>query len=192
MRLQLPIFPLNTVLYPGGLLPLKIFEQRYQEMTKACLRDTTPFGVCRIREGLEVGLPAVPEPIGCTAIIAEWEMPHLGVFLLKSRGQQAFRIVEQSTQRDGLIRAEVELLEDEAGNPAPEALRICRQVLEQIVNRIGNDYFFAPLDFGNPRWVSYRLAEVLPLGMGDRQALLEARDDGERLARLQAFLKRVE
>ncbi len=192
MRLQLPIFPLNTVLYPGGLLPLKIFEQRYQEMTKACLRDATPFGVCRIREGIEVGSPAVPEPIGCTAIIAEWEMPHLGVFLLKSRGQQAFRIIEKSTQRDGLIRAEVELLEDEAGNPAPEALRLCRQVLEQIVNRIGNDYFFAPLDFSNPRWVSYRLAEVLPLGMADRQALLEARDDGERLARLQAFLKRVE
>ncbi len=191
MRMQLPIFPLNTVLYPGGLLPLKIFEQRYQEMTKACLRDTTPFGVCRIREGLEVGSPAVPEPIGCTAIIAEWEMPHVGVFLLKSRGQQAFRIVEKSTQRDGLIRAEVELLEDEAGNPAPEALRLCRQVLEQIVNRIGNDYFFAPLDFGNPRWVSYRLAEVLPLGMEDRQALLEARDDGERLARLQAFLNPV-
>jgi len=191
MRMQLPIFPLNTVLYPGGLLPLKIFEQRYQEMTKACLRDTTPFGVCRIREGLEVGSPAVPEPIGCTAIIAEWEMPHVGVFLLKSRGQQAFRIVEKSTQRDGLIRAEVELLEDEAGNPAPEALRLCRQVLEQLVNRIGNDYFFAPLDFGNPRWVSYRLAEVLPLGMEDRQALLEARDDGERLARLQAFLNPV-
>ncbi len=192
MRLQLPIFPLNTVLYPGSLLPLKIFEQRYLEMTKASLRDTTPFGVCRIREGLEVGSPAVPEPIGCTAIIAEWDMPHPGVFLLKSRGQQAFRIVEKTTQRDGLIRAEVELLEDEAGNPAPDALRLCRQVLEQIVSRIGNDYFFAPLDFGNPRWVSYRLAEVLPLGMEDRQALLEARDDGERLARLQAFLKRVE
>lgn len=192
MRLQLPIFPLNTVLYPGSLLPLKIFEQRYLEMTKASLRDTTPFGVCRIREGLEVGSPAVPEPIGCTAIIAEWDMPHPGVFLLKSRGQQAFRIVEKTTQRDGLIRAEVELLEDEAGNPAPDALRLCRQVLEQIVSRIGNDYFFAPLDFGNPRWVSYRLAEVLPLGMEDKQALLEARDDGARLARLQAFLKRVE
>lgn len=57
---------------------------------------------------------------------------------------------------------------------------------------MGGDYFFAPLDFGNPRWVSYRLAEVLPLGMEDRQALLEARDDSERLSRLQAFLKRVE
>lgn len=192
MRLQLPIFPLNTVLYPGGLLPLKIFEQRYLEMTKACLRDASPFGVCRIREGLEVGAPAIPEPVGCTAIIAEWEMPHLGVFHLKSRGQQAFRILEKTTQRDGLIRAEVELLDDAPGNPPPDALQLCRQVLEQIVNRVGSDYFFAPLDFDNPRWVSYRLAEVLPLGMEDRQALLEARDDSDRLGRLRAFLKRVE
>jgi len=192
MRLQLPIFPLNTVLYPGGLLPLKIFEQRYLEMTKACLRDAAPFGVCRIREGLEVGSPAVPEPVGCTAIIAEWEMPHLGVFHLKGRGQQAFRILEKTTQRDGLIRAEVELLEDAPGNLPPDALQLCRQVLEQIVNRVGSDYFFAPLDFDNPRWVSYRLAEVLPLGMEDRQALLEARDDSDRLGRLRAFLRRVE
>ncbi|HYJ17551.1 MAG TPA: LON peptidase substrate-binding domain-containing protein [Burkholderiales bacterium] len=192
MRLQLPIFPLNTVLYPGGLLPLKIFEQRYLEMTKACLRDAAPFGVCRIREGLEVGSPAVPEPVGCTAIIAEWEMPHLGVFHLKGRGQQAFRILEKTTQRDGLIRAEVELLEDAPGNLPPDALQLCRQVLEQIVNRVGSDYFFAPLDFDNPRWVSYRLAEVLPLGMEDRQALLEARDDSDRLSRLRAFLRRVE
>lgn len=192
MRLQLPIFPLNTVLYPGGLLPLKVFEQRYLEMTKACLRDASPFGVCRIREGLEVGAPAIPEPVGCTAIIAEWEMPHLGVFHLKSRGQQAFRILEKTTQRDGLIRAEVELLDDAPGNPPPDALQLCRQVLEQIVSRVGSDYFFAPLDFDNPRWVSYRLAEVLPLGMEDRQALLEARDDSDRLGRLRAFLKRVE
>ena len=95
MTTTLPIFPLNTVLYPGGLLPLKIFEQRYLEMTKACLRDATPFGVCRIREGSRSALPAVPESVGCTAIIAEWEMPHLGVFQLKSRGQRPFRIRRQ-------------------------------------------------------------------------------------------------
>jgi Lon protease-like protein len=192
MTVSLPVFPLNTVLYPGGLLPLKIFEQRYVEMTKACLRDATPFGVCRIREGLEVGTPAIPEPVGCTAIITEWEMPHPGLFHLKSRGQQAFRILDKSTRRDGLIRAEVELLEDAPGDPPPETLSLCRQVLEQIVNRVGSGYFPEPLEFGNPRWVSYRLAEVLPLGMEDKQVLLESRDDSERLRRLQAFLKRVE
>jgi Lon protease-like protein len=148
MTVSLPVFPLNTVLYPGGRLPLKIFEQRYVEMTKACLRDATPFGVCRI--------------------------------------------LDKSTRRDGLIRAEVELLEDAPGDPPPETLSLCRQVLEQIVNRVGRSYFPEPLEFGNPRWVSYRLAEVLPLGMEDKQVLLESRDDSERLRRLQAFLKRVE
>jgi Lon protease-like protein len=189
--LDLPIFPLNTVLYPGGLLPLKIFEQRYLGMTKACLRDGTPFGVCRIREGMEVGSPAVPDLVGCTATIADWDMPHLGLFQLRSRGGQAFRIVDSRTQADGLIRARVELLEDAPNAPAAEAMSLCRQVLEQIIPKLGADNFFQPLEYDSPRWVSYRLAEVLPLAMEDKQALLETRDDGERVGRLRAFLGKV-
>jgi Lon protease-like protein len=191
LALELPIFPLNTVLYPGGLLPLKIFEQRYIGMTKVCLRDNSPFGVCRIREGMEVGSPAVPDLVGCTATIAEWDMPHLGLFHLRARGGQAFRIVESKAQPDGLIRAHVELLEDVPGTVAADALSLCRQVLEQIIPKLGVDNFFPPLEYDNPRWVSYRLAEVLPLAMEDKQALLEARDDGERVGRLRAFLRKV-
>ena len=191
MVLDLPIFPLNTVLYPGGLLPLRIFEQRYLEMTKACLRDDTPFGVCRIREGLEVGSPALPDAVGCTATIEDWDMPHLGLFHLRSRGGQPFRIVESGTQANGLVRARVELLDDIPGTPAAEALNLCRQVLERIIERLGPEGFFTPLDYDNPRWVSYRLCDVLPLAMEDKQALLEARDDGERIHRLQAFLRKV-
>ena len=142
MHLTLPVFPLNTVLYPGGLLPLKIFEQRYLDMTKACLRDATPFGVCRIREGREVGLPAVPDPVGCTAVVAEWEMPHLGVFHLQVRGQHPFRILQQTTQADGLIRAEIELLEEAAGAIRPESFSLCRRVLEQIIEKIRGRLFF--------------------------------------------------
>jgi Lon protease-like protein len=189
--LRLPIFPLNAVLYPGGMLPLKIFEQRYLEMTKACLRDGTPFGVCRIREGLEVGAPAVPDAVGCTAAIADWEMPHPGLFHLRCRGEQVFRIVEHTTQPDGLIRAQVELLEDSAGGAAPDESLLCRRVLEQIVARVGTEYFFPPLRFEDSRWVGYRLAEVLPLDLADKQALLEAREDGDRIRTLHRFLKRV-
>jgi Lon protease-like protein len=191
LALELPIFPLNTVLYPGGLLPLKIFEQRYLAMTKACLRDNSAFGVCRIREGMEVGSPAVPDLVGCTATIAEWDIPHLGLFHLRARGGQAFRIIDSSAQSDGLIRARVELLDDVPGNVAADAMSLCRQVLEQIIPKLGADNFFPPLEYDNPRWVSYRLAEVLPLAMEDKQALLEARDDGERIGRLRAFLRKV-
>lgn len=189
MTISIPIFPLNTVLYPGGMLPLRIFEQRYLEMTRDCLRDTTPFGVCRIREGAEVGTPALPEAVGCTAVIAEWEMPHLGVFHLKTKGWNRFRIRNQATQPDGLIRAEVEVLEEISGNANDDALVLCRRVLEQIVSRLGTEYFFAPLAYDQPRWVSYRLAEVLPLALEEKQALLEMHGDYERLLRLYRLLK---
>ena len=191
MTISIPIFPLNTVLYPGTLLPLKIFEQRYLDMTKACVRDSSPFGVCRIREGQEVGVPAVSEQIGCTAVIAEWEMPHLGVFHLQTRGQLPFRILRQSMQPDGLIRADVELLAGTAGDVNRESLALCRRVLEQIVAKIGPEYFFPPLDYDDARWTSYRLAEVLPLDTQIKQGLLELRDDGERLKRLHAYLQQT-
>jgi Lon protease-like protein len=189
MTATIPIFPLNAVLYPGAMLPLKIFEQRYLEMTRDCLRDTTPFGVCRIKEGVEVGKPALPEAVGCTAMIAEWEMPHLGVFHLKAKGQQPFRIRNQTTQPSGLIRAEIELLEEVSGSVNEESLVLCRRVLEQIVSRLGTEYFFPPLAYDDPRWVSYRLAEVLPLALEEKQVLLETLDDRERLMRLYRLLK---
>ena len=188
MTTSIPIFPLNTVLYPGSLLQLKIFEQRYLDMTKACVRDATPFGVCRIREGREVGLPAVPDQVGCTALIAEWEMPHPGVFHLQTRGQHPFRILLQTTQSDGLIRAEIELLAEAAGEVTQESFALCRRVLEQIIEKIGADYFSRPLTYDDPRWTSYRLAEVLPLDLEEKQGLLELRNDGERLQRLHGYL----
>ena len=188
MTTSIPIFPLNTVLYPGGLLSLKIFEQRYLDMTKACVRDATPFGVCRIREGREVGLPAVPDQLGCTALIEQWDMPHLGVFHLQTRGQHPFRILQQTTQADGLIRAEIELLGETAGAIRQESFALCRRALEQIIEKIGAEYFSPPLAYDDPRWTSYRLAEVLPLDLEERQGLLELRNDGERLQRLCACL----
>ena len=191
MTNSIPIFPLETVMFPGSLLPLKIFEQRYLDMTKACVRDNAPIGVCRIREGREVGVPAIPEQVGCTALIVEWEMPHLGVFHLRTRGQVPFRILQHTTQPDGLIRADVEWLEDSAGAVRPDSFAFCRRVLEQIVQKLGQDYFFAPLAYDDPRWTSYRLAEVLPLEGEQKQRLLALRDDGERLERLRAYLQQA-
>src|SRR5207342_2174718 len=83
---DLPLFPLNTVLFPGGRLPLRIFEQRYMDMAKACLKDSSPFGVCLIREGTEVGDPAVPAEVGTLAKLTTWDMPQLGVLHVLALG----------------------------------------------------------------------------------------------------------
>jgi uncharacterized protein len=187
--LEIPIFPLGTVLYPGGLLPLRIFEQRYLTMTKVCIRDNAPFGVCLIREGRETGLPAVPFAIGCSARIAEWDMPHLGVFHLVTQGEQVFRILEQWTAKSGLIQAQVELEERSALLPLPAEFDSLALVLEKIIAKLGAERFPSPLRLDDAAWVAYRLAEVLPLEMDTKQGLLEARDPVAALSEVKLFLE---
>lgn len=179
------IFPLNTVLFPAGVLPLKIFEQRYLEMTKLCLRDNVPFGVCLIREGTEVGGPAVPQSVGCLATIIQWDMPQLGLFHLVTRGGERFRVLETRVAASGLISASVELFPPE---PVAEMDPACHEVLKVIIEKAGAGHFPSPLRLEDPAWVSYRLAEVLPLDMAVRQQLLEMEEPTARLARLHGIL----
>ncbi|HEX6690478.1 MAG TPA: LON peptidase substrate-binding domain-containing protein, partial [Burkholderiales bacterium] len=99
---NVPLFPLNTVLFPGGRLPLRIFEQRYMDMAKVCLKDGSPFGVCLIVEGREVGDPAVPAEVGTLARISHWDMPQLGVLEVVALGSQRFRIKSRRVEPSGL------------------------------------------------------------------------------------------
>ena len=183
---EIHIFPLGTVLFPDGLLPLKVFEQRYIEMTKACLSEGRPFGVCLIKEGREVGMAAVPQPVGCLATIEQWDMPQLGVFHLVARGGDRFRIREMRVAPNHLISARVEPLPEESESGAVDSW--CREVLQAIVDKVGPDRFPAPLRLDDAAWVGYRLAEVLPLEAGVRQELLELTSAAQRLERLRALL----
>ena len=171
--MEMPIFPLGTVLFPGGVLPLKIFEQRYHDMTKACLRDGTPFGVCLIREGKEVGAPALPSSIGCIARIREWDMPQLGIFLLITEGTERFRLGDTRIDRSGLLIGEVEPFPLLADAPLPPEFDPCVSMLKVIVEKIGADKLPTPACYDDPAWTAYRLAEFLPLESPARQRLLE-------------------
>ncbi len=182
------IFPLNTVLYPDGVLPLKVFEQRYIEMTKACLRDGVPFGVCLIREGREVGAAAVPEPVGCLATIEQWDMPQLGVFQLVTRGGGRFRIRETQVAANHLISATVDPIAPDRA--ADDLDPLCREVLQAIMDKVGAERFPAPVRLDDAAWVGYRLAEILPLDARIKQELLEITDAGQRLARLRGLLEK--
>ena len=183
---ELSLFPLNTVLFPGGTLPLKVFEQRYVEMTKSCIRDGSPFGVCLIREGREVGEPAIPATIGCTARIAQWDLPHPNLFHLVAVGEQRFRIVRTEVAALGLLTCQAELVPAETTHEAPDAL--CRKVLAALVERFGAEQFPAPLCLDDAAWVSYRLAEALPISVEVRQQLLETDAPAARLEVLREIL----
>lgn len=184
------LFPLQTVLFPDGILTLKVFEQRYLEMTKRCLRDGQPFGVCLIREGLEVGTPAVPERTGCLARIAHWDMPTPGLFHLRAHGEARFSVVSTRTQPNGLIEAEIELRPAAVTQPAVDPL--CRDVLSEILRQVGDQHFFAgPVALDDPAWVSFRLAECLPLDTRTKQRVLEVDEPGPRLSLLREEMDRL-
>jgi Lon protease-like protein len=176
------------VLFPGGKLPLRIFEQRYMEMAKACLKDGSPFGVCLIREGKEVGTPAIPADIGCLAKIEDWDMAQLGLLQVTARGERRFRILERRVQADGLARASIELLAEDDDAPVPDACASTVKLLERVIEQ-HPALVERPHRLDSCAWVSARLAEVLPLPLEAKQALLEMADGRARIERLEALIR---
>jgi len=186
--IELPLFPLNAVLFPGGRLPLRIFEQRYMDMAKICLRDNSPFGVCAIREGAEVGAPAVPAEVGCVARIGGWDMPQLGLLQVLAHGESRFRILERRTEPNGLQRAQVELLAEDEDAAVPAHCSACVRLLERVIEQHAG-LLAPPHRLQSASWVGARLAELLPLPLAAKQELLELADAGARLDRLNALLR---
>lgn len=182
------LFPLNAVLFPEGRLPLRIFEQRYMDMAKACLRDASPFGVCLIREGREVGAPAIPAAVGTLARISAWDMPQLGVLQVSVRGERRFRILARRLQRDGLARADIELLAEDQDAEIPSSCAACVKLLARVLEQ-QPALFELPHRLDSAAWVGARLAEVLPLPLALKQELLELSDAGTRIERLNALLR---
>ena len=191
---SLPLFPLRTVLFPGGLLPLKVFENRYVEMTKACLRDGRPFGVCLITRGDEVarGDGAIPEfaKIGTLARIADFDMPQLGILHIRTEGLARFDVHEHAVDATGLVTGQVTPLADEPRQPLPAHHAPLASVLERIAARVPAEFFPSPARYDDASWVGYRLAEILPLPLSIRQRLLEVSDASVRLAALRQFMER--
>jgi uncharacterized protein len=184
---QIPIFPLGSILYPGGTLSLKIFEERYMQMAKASLKSGTPFGITLIREGAEVGAPAIPERVGTIATIDDWDMPQLGILQVRVVGGNRFRILSTEVNVSGLIIAEIEdIADDNSEVSAP--LAVCASFLAKVVASQGIDIYDTQLKFDDAFWVSMRLTEMLPLGNQVKQKMLELTNATMRLEILQKFL----
>jgi len=186
----LPLFPLNTVVFPGGRLPLKIFEQRYLEMIKQAIAADSPFGICAIREGTETGTPAVPYSVGTRVHVTDWDMPQTGILHIDTHAQERFVIRSTHTEPSGLLIGTVEDVSAEPAVAVPDDLELAVEILRHIIDEYGDAHFPAPHDFGNAVWVGYRLSEVLPLKLSIRQNLLEMNDSITRLRILTEFLKK--
>lgn len=190
--LEIPIFPLNTVLFPGGLLPLRIFEARYVDMIKTCLRDASVFGVCQILEGKEVGKPALPAPIGCTARISRWDTPSPGLFKVMCVGERPFRVVDHWSQADGLIKARVECLPASEPQALPPRYAVLAEFLRDLLEKFGQRHFEPPAKFEDVAWVSHRLSEMLPFDPVDKLRMLETVAPAQKLALLEQLMRNLD
>ena len=184
---ELPIFPLGSVLFPGGTLALKIFEQRYMDMAKDCLKRAKPFGIALIREGQEVGAPAAPHPVGTCALIDDWDMPNLGVLQVNVVGGARFRIVSSIVSASGLIIGMVTAVDADSAASGVEVVA-CANFLKKILTQINMIEGVAESQFSDASWVSFRITELLPFGGAVKQKMLELTDAKIRLEILHRFL----
>lgn len=199
----LPLFPLNTVLFPGGILPLRVFEARYIDMVRDCMKCEAPFGVVLIRSGKEVGAAAEPEEIGCLAHIAQWDMVDLGVLLLRTQGGQRFRILQTRELHDHRLEARIEMIAADPIVPVSDVHVRCATALKIVIDDItakaqteqGNAVdspFAQPIQLDDASWVANRWCEILPIPLKARQKLLELGDAQSRLKVVYQYLRQHE
>jgi uncharacterized protein len=177
---SIALFPLNIVLFPDGPLPLRIFETRYVDMVRRCMRGEQQFGVALIREGKEVG-PAETFEVGTLVKIVDFHQLSDGFLGLSCIGQQRFRIQSRKVQADGLNLAEVENLLAEPKIALPDQHARLAELLKTVLPQLGEVYAGIEMQLGDAAWVGYRLAEILPIAAAEKQFCLELEDPIERL-----------
>jgi Lon protease-like protein len=187
-----PLFPLHTVLFPGGPLPLRIFESRYLQMISDCLKTDSGFGVCLISAGREVGEAAETYEVGTLARITDWNMRQDGLLGITAQGEQRFRIRSVEVQANKLAIAEAELLAVEPKMDLPDQYMPLVDLLRRMLEQAGQYYSGVPRKYADASWVSFRLAELLPVNMATKQCLLEMNEPLKRLEHLFGMLQGLE
>jgi Lon protease-like protein len=177
---SIALFPLNVVLFPEGPLPLRIFETRYVDMVRRCMREDQRFGVALIREGGEVG-PADTFDVGTMAKIVDFHQLSDGFLGLSCVGEQRFRILNRSRQSDGLNLAGIESLAREAKTALPTRHARLAELLRTVLPQLGEVYAGIDMHLDDAVWVGYRLAEILPIAAAEKQFCLELSDPIQRL-----------
>ncbi len=188
MAAEIPLFPLKTVLLPGNTLVLKIFEPRYLDMVAACLREDSEFGVVLIYRGDETGVGADIYSIGTTARIRDWENRADGILSITAESIDRFEIRSTRTETNGLLRADIARLDDDAaGAEIPDQFYYMRELLEHISAQAGK-----PADDARSFSATlFRLIYLLPLETNLKQRLLEIDDANDRAMILHAELIRL-
>ena len=187
-RAQLPLFPLHTVLFPGGPLPLRVFEPRYLTMVSRCMREDSGFGVLLIREGTEIGRAATFD-VGTVAGIVDWHQGSDGVLGVTAQGRQRFEVQATEQQADGLYLGTIRRIEAEPAIAVPGEYRFLTRLLRRGLDELGSLYRRIPVQYADSAWVGHRLTEILPLPLTVKQQSLEMHDPVARLGLLTPYAR---
>jgi len=191
---EIPLFPLNTVLFPRGPLPLRIFEPRYVDMVKRCMRENSCFGVVLVQSGNETDEIGSFCAIGTTARIVDFNLLPDGLLGITCRGERRFTVLRSWQQEDGLNFGEVSWIDPvTAPSPAPtvpEEYRHLADLLRRVLPELGDVYQGIEPRYEDAEWVGARLVEILPISLGDKQRCLELQDPLRRLALLSPLIRR--
>ncbi len=183
---RIPLFPLQTVLFPGATLPLHIFEPRSREMVGRCLEHEEPFGICLILEGEEVGGPAIPHHVGTEAGIIAAQRYGDGRYDIVVEGRRRFEVVSVDRTRP-YLRADVRFLEEPEGVPDETLAEAVSKLFEGVLDALelsGQAVIDDTWKGLDARSLSYKIAAALPVGEDAKQEILEIPDTGARLRRL--------
>ena len=186
---DIALFPLNTVLFPGGLLPLRIFETRYVDMVGGCMRQDAMFGVVLIVDGNDTSAVVNIAEVGTAARIVDFQTQPDGLLGLLCRGERRFRVQQRRQQGDGLNRATIEWMQDAPLTPLDPQFQPLVSVLRKVMARLANIGRFIEPNYEDASWVSHRLAELLPLEPPWQQRLLEIDDPNVRLGLLAPLIE---
>lgn len=186
----LPLFPLQTVLFPGGVLPLRIFEVRYLDLIQRCQKEGAPFGVVCLTQGSEVRQPPRPSApgeslneafhaVGTLAHIESFERPQPGLMMIRCRGGRRFRLLRSEQMKHGLWTGEAEYLEEDPVVPVPADLVPVRVGLERLLQHMqsqaqsGDELpIQAPLQWDDCGWLAHRWCDILPVSPQLKQQFL--------------------
>lgn len=189
MAETLPLFPLQTVLVPGMALGLRIFERRYLDLVRDCMREGSAFGICLIIKGHEPGRPPTPAAFGTEARIEDFGSGDDGLLTLQVRGARRFHVQHTRVRDSGLVVAQVAWCEPDPDDELRPQHALLATLLQRILDQVGGEHAKAnPACFDDAAWVGWRLAELLPLSDRQRQSLLQLDDPHLRLDSLLAAL----
>jgi uncharacterized protein len=186
----LSLFPLDAVLFPGGPIPLRIFEPRYLDMVSRCMKEDLPFGILLILPNIKISTVQTVA-VGTTARITDWYQGSDGILGITAVGVERFQLRSFTRKDDGLYVGSFEILQEEPRQQIPDEYHSMGALLKVIISDLGKLYEDIETQYDDATWVGRRFAEILPISTEQKQHCLEIDDAIERLQYLQPMLRSI-